>query len=40
MKLVLLGTVGFIPTDQDQTAGLMLPEGCVLLDAGTGMVCS
>jgi ribonuclease Z len=37
MKLVLLGTAGFIPTDQAQTACLMLPEVGVLLDAGTGL---
>jgi len=37
MKLILLGTAGFIPTDQAQTACLMLPEAGILLDAGTGL---
>jgi ribonuclease BN (tRNA processing enzyme) len=37
MKLVLLGTAGFIPTDRAQTACLMLPEVGILLDAGTGL---
>lgn len=37
MKLVLLGTAGFIPTDRAQTACFMLPEMGILLDAGTGL---
>jgi ribonuclease Z len=37
MKLVLLGTGGYFPTCQRQTACLMLPEVGVVLDAGTGM---
>jgi ribonuclease BN (tRNA processing enzyme) len=37
MKLVLLGTSGYHPTDRRQTACLMLPEIGVVLDAGTGM---
>ena len=37
MKLVLLGTGGFMPTDEAQTACFMLPEVGVLLDAGTGL---
>lgn len=37
MKLLLLGTAGFHPSDQRQTACLMLPEIGVVLDAGTGM---
>ena len=37
MKLVLLGTSGYHPTDRRQTACLMLPEVGVVLDAGTGM---
>ncbi len=37
MKLILLGTGGFIPTDQTQTACFMLPEAGILLDAGTGL---
>ena len=37
MKLVLLGTGGYFPTCQRQTACLMLPEIGVVLDAGTGM---
>ncbi len=37
MKLILLGTAGFIPTDRAQTACFLLPEVGVLLDAGTGM---
>jgi ribonuclease Z len=37
MKLVLLGTAGYHPSDQRQTACLMLPEQGILLDAGTGI---
>ncbi len=37
MKLVLLGTTGYHPNDQRQTACYMLPELGVVLDAGTGM---
>lgn len=37
MKLVLLGTGGFTPTEQAQTACFMLPEMGILLDAGTGL---
>lgn len=37
MKLILLGTSGYHPTDQRQTACLMLPEVGVVLDAGTAM---
>lgn len=36
MKLLLLGTAGYHPSDQRQTACLMLPEVGVVLDAGTG----
>ncbi len=37
MKLVCLGTGGFIPTDSTQTACYLLPEVGVMLDAGTGV---
>ena len=37
MKLVLLGTGGYHPTDRRQTACLMLPELGVVLDAGSAM---
>lgn len=37
MKLVLLGTTGYHPTNERQTACLMLPELGVVLDAGTGL---
>jgi ribonuclease Z len=37
MKLILLGTTGYHPTDQRQTACLMLPEHGIILDAGTAM---
>lgn len=37
MKLVMLGTSGYHPTNFRQTACLMLPEVGVVLDAGTGM---
>jgi ribonuclease Z len=37
MKLHLLGTSGYHPTNRRQTACLMLPEVGVVLDAGTGM---
>jgi ribonuclease BN (tRNA processing enzyme) len=36
MKLLLLGTSGYHPSDQRQTACLMLPEVGIVLDAGTG----
>lgn len=39
MKLVLLGTGGYYPTDQRHTACMLLPESGVVLDAGTGMCC-
>ncbi len=37
MKLHLLGTAGYHPTNRRHTACLMLPEAGVVLDAGTGM---
>ena len=37
MKLILLGTSGYHPSDDRQTACLMLPEAGVILDAGTAM---
>jgi ribonuclease BN (tRNA processing enzyme) len=37
MKLVLLGSGGYFPTSQRQTACLLLPEVGVVLDAGSGM---
>jgi ribonuclease BN (tRNA processing enzyme) len=37
MKLVLLGTGGYYPTERRQTACFMMPEIGVILDAGTGM---
>lgn len=37
MRLVLLGTTGYHPSEKRHTACLMLPELGVLLDAGTGM---
>ncbi|MHB0958005.1 MAG: MBL fold metallo-hydrolase [Pirellulaceae bacterium] len=37
MKLVLLGTTGYHPSDTRQTACMMLPECGIVLDAGTGM---
>ncbi len=37
MKLILLGTSGYHPSDRRQTACLMLPELGVVLDAGTAM---
>lgn len=37
MKLVLLGTNGFHPTDNAQTACYMLPELGIVLDAGSGL---
>lgn len=36
MKLILLGTGGFLPTDSSQTACYFLPEAGVMLDAGSG----
>lgn len=37
MKLVLLGTGGYYPTERRQTACFLLPEVGVVLDAGSGM---
>jgi len=37
MKLVLLGTGGFLPTASAQTACYLLPEAGLLLDAGSGL---
>ena len=37
MRLVLLGTTGYHPSDRRQTACLLLPEQGVMLDAGTAM---
>jgi len=37
MKLVLLGTGGYYPSQRRHTACLMLPEIGVVLDAGSGM---
>jgi ribonuclease Z len=37
MKLVLLGTAGYHPSERRHTACLMLPELGIVLDAGTGM---
>jgi len=37
MRLVLLGTSGYHPSDARQTACLMLPEVGILLDAGTAV---
>lgn len=37
MKLVLLGTTGYHPSENRQTACVMLPELGVVLDAGTAM---
>lgn len=37
MKLVMLGTAGYHPNDQRQTASMVLPEIGVVLDAGTGL---
>src|SRR6266545_3789299 len=37
MKLVMLGTSGFHPTDEGQTACYMLPELGIMLDAGSGL---
>lgn len=36
MKLLLLGTGGYHPSERRQTACLMLPEAGIVLDAGTG----
>jgi ribonuclease BN (tRNA processing enzyme) len=36
MKLLLLGTSGYHPTERRQTACLMLPDAGIVLDAGTG----
>ncbi len=37
MKLILLGTGGYFPTEERHTACFMLPEIGVVLDAGSGM---
>ncbi len=37
MRLLLLGTSGYHPSDLRQTACMMLPESGVILDAGTAM---
>lgn len=37
MRLLLLGTSGYHPSDLRQTACMMLPETGVILDAGTAM---
>jgi ribonuclease BN (tRNA processing enzyme) len=37
MKIVLLGTTGYHPTDTRHTACMMIPESGVILDAGTAM---
>ena len=37
MKLILLGTTGYHPTDARHTACLMLPELGIVLDAGTAL---
>jgi ribonuclease BN (tRNA processing enzyme) len=37
MKIVLLGTTGYHPTDARQTACMMLPGSGIMLDAGTGL---
>jgi ribonuclease BN (tRNA processing enzyme) len=37
MKLVLLGTTGYHPSDTRQTACMMLPECGIVLDAGTAL---
>src|SRR5687768_9381101 len=36
MKLLLLGTAGYHPSETRHTACLMLPESGIVLDAGTG----
>jgi len=37
MKIVLLGTNGYHPTDQRDTMCVLLPESGVMFDAGTGV---
>jgi ribonuclease Z len=37
MKLVMLGSGGFVPTEQAQTACYFIPEQNILLDGGTGL---
>jgi ribonuclease BN (tRNA processing enzyme) len=37
MKLIMLGSGGFIPTEEAQTACYMIPEHGILLDAGSGL---
>ncbi|HEX5104894.1 MAG TPA: MBL fold metallo-hydrolase [Pirellulaceae bacterium] len=36
MKLLVLGTAGYHPSERRQTTCLMLPEAGIVLDAGTG----
>src|SRR6185436_17118059 len=38
MKLLLLGTGGYHPSERRQTACLMLPQAGIVLDAGTGFL--
>ncbi len=37
MRLILLGSTGYHPSDRRHTACLLIPERGVMLDAGTGM---
>lgn len=37
MKLIMLGSGGFVPTDTSQTACYFLPDHNILLDGGTGL---
>jgi len=37
MRVILLGTGGYYPTDKRQTACVWLPEAGIALDAGTGL---
>lgn len=37
MKLILLGTAGYHPSDRRQTSCYMIPEMGIILDAGTAM---
>ena len=36
MKILLLGTAGYHPSETRHTACVMLPEAGIVLDAGTG----
>jgi hypothetical protein len=38
MKLVVLGSNGFLPNDLGQTACYAIPELSISLDAGTGCI--